>query len=109
MRSVSKEYSKVLLGLLMSVLLVACSDTPDALLLSAKDYLAKSMAPVPDVAPAPGMYKDGRWNVDAPITINVAAAADPDRMAAAAKQGVQEHLDSVHRQASISTRQATVY
>ena len=41
MRSVSKEYSKVLLGLLMSVLLVACSDTPDALLLSAKDYLAK--------------------------------------------------------------------
>ena len=41
MRSVNKEYSKVLSGLLMSLLLVACSDTPDALLLSAKDYLAK--------------------------------------------------------------------
>jgi len=41
MRSVNKEYSKVLSGLLMSLLLVACSETPDALLLSAKDYLAK--------------------------------------------------------------------
>ena len=41
MRSVKKESSKVLSALLMSLLLVACGDTPDDLLLSAKDYLAK--------------------------------------------------------------------
>jgi putative PEP-CTERM system TPR-repeat lipoprotein len=41
MRSVKKESSKVLSALLMSLLLVACGDTPDDLLLSAKDYLSK--------------------------------------------------------------------
>ena len=41
MRSVKKESSKVLSALLVSLLLAACGDTPDELLLSAKDYLAK--------------------------------------------------------------------
>jgi putative PEP-CTERM system TPR-repeat lipoprotein len=41
MRSVKNESSRVLSALLVSLLLVACGDTPDDLLLSAKDYLAK--------------------------------------------------------------------
>jgi hypothetical protein len=75
----------------------------------AKDYISKIPLTEPDRGPPPGLYKDWNTTINAPITVNVPAGADPKQMAEAAKQGVRDHLDMVNRQAALGTRQPAIY
>lgn len=49
------------------------------------------------------------YNVDAPITVNVPANADPKAVAMAAQAGVTSQLDSMLRDAHTNQKQALVY
>ncbi len=56
------------------------------------------------VAPAAGNYE-----INAPITVNVPVGTDPKMVGEKVKQGVQEHLDRVHRESARSLRGAVAY
>lgn len=59
------------------------------------------------IAGTPG--SNNSYSVDAPITVNVPAGADPKAVAQGARQGVRDHLDTVYRETSRSLRPTVAY